>query len=173
MYVRVPQETWEAPTPPPRGGTAERSASEPSGGAGESECRSRSEDAGEPTRGTLRSKGRHRVTEPLEGKMRETPSSTTISTKLKRIAKQAREAPTIFVIRPTIFVIRPSTGAFHRPTDHDRNPAPSSPAVDGTAELHLTVLEACRTEDTLPHDAVRDAGDRAAAPRAHAPRYPP
>jgi RNA-directed DNA polymerase len=48
---------------------------------------------GEPTQGTPRSKGRHRDTELLEGKMTGTPSSDTISTKLERIAKQAREAP--------------------------------------------------------------------------------
>lgn len=48
---------------------------------------------GEPTRGTPRSKGRHRYTELLEGKMTGTPSSDTISTKLEQIAKLAREAP--------------------------------------------------------------------------------
>ena len=48
---------------------------------------------GEPTRGTPRSKGRHRDTELLEGKMTGTPSSDTISTKLEQIAKLAREAP--------------------------------------------------------------------------------
>jgi RNA-directed DNA polymerase len=35
----------------------------------------------------------HRVTEPLEGKMAGTPSPRTISTKLQRIAEQARQAP--------------------------------------------------------------------------------
>ena len=34
-----------------------------------------------------------RFTEPSEGKMTETPSLTTISTKLERIAKQAQQAP--------------------------------------------------------------------------------
>src|SRR5580658_895011 len=58
-----------------------------------SECRSRSEEAGEPTRGTPRSKGRHRDTGPLEGKMAEPQSSVDVSTKLERVAKQAREAP--------------------------------------------------------------------------------
>src|SRR4051812_30126615 len=58
-------------------GTAERSASERSRGAGKSERRSRSDEAGEPTRGTLRSKGRRRITEPLERKMTETQSSST------------------------------------------------------------------------------------------------
>src|ERR1700730_8307105 len=62
-------------------------------GAGKSECRRRSEEAGEPTRGTPRSKGRHRVMEPLEGKMAEPQSSVDVSTKLERIAKLAREAP--------------------------------------------------------------------------------
>ena len=60
---------------------------------GKSECRSRSEEAGEPTQGTPQSKGRHRDTEPLEGKMAEPQSSVDISTKLERIAKLAREAP--------------------------------------------------------------------------------
>ena len=62
-------------------------------GGGESECRSTSEEVGEPTRGTPWSKGRHRVTELLEGKMKETSSSEPISTKLERIAKLARDAP--------------------------------------------------------------------------------
>lgn len=48
---------------------------------------------GEPTRGTPRSKGRHRGTEPLEGKMAETQTSVDVCTKLERIAKLAREAP--------------------------------------------------------------------------------
>jgi len=62
-------------------------------GVGESERRSKSNEAGEPSRGTPPSKGRRRFTEPLERKMKETPSSTSISTKLERIAQQAREAP--------------------------------------------------------------------------------
>src|SRR5579863_8978350 len=52
-----------------------------------------SEDAGEPTRGTPPSEGRHRVMEPLEGKMAEPQSSVDVSTKLERVAKLAREAP--------------------------------------------------------------------------------
>ena len=44
-----------------------------------SECRRTSEEVGEPTRGTLRSKGRHREeSEPLGGTMEETLSSPTI-----------------------------------------------------------------------------------------------
>src|SRR5580700_2058815 len=62
-------------------------------GVGKSECRSRSREAGEPTQGTPRSKERHRVREPLEGKMAETQTSVDISTKLERVAKLAREAP--------------------------------------------------------------------------------
>jgi hypothetical protein len=62
-------------------------------GGGESECRRTSREGGEPTRGTPRSKGRHRVTELLEGKRNETSSSEPISTKLERIAKLARDAP--------------------------------------------------------------------------------
>ena len=60
---------------------------------GKSECRSTSNEAGEPTQGTPPSEGRHRVTESLEGKMMETPSSESVSTKLERVAKLAREAP--------------------------------------------------------------------------------
>jgi RNA-directed DNA polymerase len=46
---------------------------------------------GEPAQGTLRSKERRRELEPSEGKMIETQSSTTVSTRLERIAKLARE----------------------------------------------------------------------------------
>ena len=46
---------------------------------------------GEPTRGTPRSKGRRRESEPNEGKMGETQGSATVSTKIERIAKLARE----------------------------------------------------------------------------------
>ena len=59
----------------------------------ESECRNRSDDVGEPAQGTLRSKGRHRMTEPLEGTMTEPLTSENISTKLERIAKLAKQAP--------------------------------------------------------------------------------
>jgi len=36
-----------------------------------------------------------RNTDTVEGKMAETPGSTTVSTKLERIAKLAREAPQV------------------------------------------------------------------------------
>jgi RNA-directed DNA polymerase len=52
-----------------------------------------SAEAGEPTRGTPPSKGRHRDTGPLEGKIMEPQTSRNISTKLERIAKLAKEAP--------------------------------------------------------------------------------
>jgi RNA-directed DNA polymerase len=52
-----------------------------------------SDEAGEPTRGTPRSKGRRRGSEPSEGTMGETSSSPTVSTKIERIAKLAREMP--------------------------------------------------------------------------------
>ena len=48
---------------------------------------------GEPTRGTLRSKGRRRDMEPWEGKMSGTSSSESVSTRLLRIAELARNAP--------------------------------------------------------------------------------
>ncbi len=50
---------------------------------------------GEPTQGTLRSKGRHRNEELCERKMTETSSSANISTKLARIAQLARQSPTM------------------------------------------------------------------------------
>lgn len=62
-------------------------------GHGESECSNTIDEAGEPTRGTPRRKEEHRVTEPLEGKAAGTPISDSVSTKLQRIAKLAREAP--------------------------------------------------------------------------------
>jgi len=62
-------------------------------GDGKSECRNTSCDAGEPTRGTLPSKERHRDVEPNEGTMNETSGSNAISTKLERIAKLAKSAP--------------------------------------------------------------------------------
>lgn len=50
-----------------------------------------SNEVGEPTRGTPQSKGRRRELDPSEGKMEETKGSPTISTKLERIAKLARD----------------------------------------------------------------------------------
>ena len=91
--------TWEVPTPPrvdaksERGRNGAKATKRRPMGAGKSECRSRSEEVGEPTRGTLRSKGQHRVMEPLEGKMAEPQTSVDVSTKLERVAKLAREAP--------------------------------------------------------------------------------
>lgn len=60
-----------------------------------SECRSTSDDAGEPDLrdpAEQRAAPSHRL---LEGKMMETPSSEIVSTKLEQIAKRAREAPTM------------------------------------------------------------------------------
>ena len=73
-------------------GEAKRRAERPRGGE-KSECRDTSEDVGEPTRGTLPSKGRHRSKELLEGKMTEMQSSEKVFTKLERVAKLAKEAP--------------------------------------------------------------------------------
>jgi RNA-directed DNA polymerase len=69
-----------------------------SGSEAERGCREvgalhRSQDAGEPTRGTLPSKEQRQETEPSERKMTATSSPTSISTKLERIAKLARDAP--------------------------------------------------------------------------------
>lgn len=59
-----------------------------------SERRSKSDEVGEPTQGTRRSKERRRSMGLLERKMSETQSSAvTISTKLQRIAELARSRP--------------------------------------------------------------------------------
>src|ERR1700722_10753545 len=56
----------------------------------ESERRNRSDDAGEPSRGTPSSKERRRESEPSEGKMEETRAPAVIvSTKLERIEQAA------------------------------------------------------------------------------------
>ena len=55
----------------------------------------RSEEAGEPARGTLLSKERHRYMEPNERKMNGTSSSANVTTKLERIAKLAKSAPSM------------------------------------------------------------------------------
>jgi len=53
-----------------------------------------SRDTGEPTQGTLPSKGRRRELEPHEGKTMETGApKVTVSTKLERIAKLAKDKP--------------------------------------------------------------------------------
>jgi group II intron reverse transcriptase/maturase len=63
-------------------------------GVEKSERRDMSDEAGEPkAEGTRWSKGRCRESEPVEGKMGETQSSQTVSTKLGRIASIAREKP--------------------------------------------------------------------------------
>src|ERR1700733_7520192 len=53
----------------------------------------RSDDAGEPNRGTPPSKEQRRGAEPSEGTMNETQGSVDISTKLERIAKLAKDKP--------------------------------------------------------------------------------
>ena len=70
-----------------------RATSRAKQGGEESECRNKSVDVGEPTRGTPPSKERHRDAEPLEGMMGETQDSQTVLTKLQRIAAQAKAAP--------------------------------------------------------------------------------
>ena len=47
--------------------------------------------------GTLRSKGLHRSMELLEGKMKETSGSESVSTKLQRIAKLAKDSPSMSI----------------------------------------------------------------------------
>ena len=71
--------TWEVSRPPARSWERRCEESEHHRGREKSECRRRSEEVGEPTRGTLRSKGRHREeSEPLKGTRGETPSSPTL-----------------------------------------------------------------------------------------------
>jgi RNA-directed DNA polymerase len=60
---------------------------------GESQRSRSTGEAGEPTRGTPRREGERRCTEPSKGKTKETPISGKVSTKLRRIADLAREAP--------------------------------------------------------------------------------
>jgi RNA-directed DNA polymerase len=62
---------------------------------GESERPSSTDEAGEPSRGTLWREGGRRVTELLEGKTMGTLGPSAVSTRLQRIAEQAREAPTM------------------------------------------------------------------------------
>src|SRR5580700_2734524 len=99
MYTRDPQEPGS-----PRhllggrlrsgpGYRRTRKRSEARTSDGESECRSRTNDAGEPSRGTLPRKGRHRSTELLEGTMTKTPGFATISPKVQQVAELAKEAP--------------------------------------------------------------------------------
>ena len=76
-----------------RNGTVDARANEHDGANGKSERRNRSDDVGEPTRGTQPSKERRRRAEPSRDQMNETASSVDISTKLERIAKMARDAP--------------------------------------------------------------------------------
>ena len=68
------------------------SESERRGEAG-SRSAAASDEAGEPTRGTLPSKEQHRDMEPNEGTMNETQGSPSISTKLERIATLAKTLP--------------------------------------------------------------------------------
>jgi hypothetical protein len=82
-------EAWDTPT-----GTAAAKETKRRGkDAGKSEHFNGTEEAGEPTRGTPWREEECRGTESLEGKTMETSSSSTVSTKLQRIAELAREAP--------------------------------------------------------------------------------
>src|SRR6185369_11835387 len=75
------------------GGTAERrKRSEVRGRRGVGALRS-TEEAGEPSRRDPVEGRRRRVEEPNGGPMGETSSSQTVSTKLERIAKLAKQAP--------------------------------------------------------------------------------
>src|SRR5437763_2132697 len=92
MYGEDRRGTWEHPFAPLRGGTtSERKRA--TWGKRESERRHRSKEAGELAQRTQRSKGWRRDTRPYEGAMSETKSSTTISTRLERIAALARQFP--------------------------------------------------------------------------------
>ena len=93
MYGEGCQGTWEIPCSPADELEPLSERKRAWRGDGKSECRNTSREVGEPTRGTLRSKERHRDTEPSEGKMVETLSLETVSTKLERIAKLAKSAP--------------------------------------------------------------------------------
>jgi RNA-directed DNA polymerase len=60
---------------------------------GKSERASSTDEAGEPSRGTLSREGARRVAEPLEGKAPEQRAPISVATKLERIAMRARERP--------------------------------------------------------------------------------
>jgi RNA-directed DNA polymerase len=62
-----------------------------------SECLHTSDEAGEPTRGTRWSEGRHRDRDPQKGKAKEMSSSEPVSTKLQRIALLAKQAPDMVI----------------------------------------------------------------------------
>ena len=68
---------------PKQGGTDDRKSERPSG----------TDESGEPTRGTPRREGGRRVMEPPEGKAPGTSGSETVSTKQRRIAELAQQAP--------------------------------------------------------------------------------
>ena len=59
---------------------------------GESEHLNMTDEAGEPSRGTLRRKGRCREGEPLMGKTNDLSQSASVLTKQQRIAELARNA---------------------------------------------------------------------------------
>jgi RNA-directed DNA polymerase len=93
---------------------------------------------GNQTEGTpWRTRG-HRITELLEGTMAETPGSTTVSTKLQRIAQLAKQAPEVAF----------TTLAHHIDLDwlreaYRRTRKDGAPGVDGqTAEEYAVNLEA-------------------------------
>jgi len=60
-------------------------------GEGKSECPSSTDEAGEPTRGTLSREGGHRIMEPREGHTATIEGSRSVSSKLARVAKLARD----------------------------------------------------------------------------------
>jgi RNA-directed DNA polymerase len=123
--------------PPARRGTPERSEKQAMAGREKSECRDTSDEAGEPTQGTLRSKERHRDMEPSEGTMSGIPSSQTISTKLERIAELAKKAPQMAFTSLSHHIDVEWLREAHRRTRKD-----GAPGVDGrSAEEYAQRLD--------------------------------
>ena len=72
----------------------------------------RTEEAGEPSRGTPSREGARRATEPREGKAPGLLASSSVTTKLARIATRARERPQEVITpgRPLFFATTMAMG---------------------------------------------------------------
>ncbi len=123
------------------------------------------EEAGEPTRGTPWREGGRRFTESREGKMDEIPVSTTVSTKQRRIAALAQQAPGLSLHSLSHHIDIDWLREAYRRTRKD-----GAPGIDQvTAEVYAENLEA-NLRDLLDR---AKSGDRYRAPavrRVHIPK---
>src|SRR5262249_2425110 len=85
--------TWEVSSPPARAGTIVRGKTSSVGVTRSRSAAVRAMTPGNQPEGPGQAKGGAGISEPSEGTMGETPSSPTVSTKIERIAKLAREIP--------------------------------------------------------------------------------